>query len=49
MVNPLVVDTEDYLKLWWIAANAVNKQLWTADKGWSSNFGVEQRANNPSL
>lgn len=49
MVNSLVADREDGLKLWRITANAVNKQLWTADKGWSSSFRVEHRANNPAL
>jgi hypothetical protein len=31
------------------AANILNKQLRTADKGWSSSLGVERGANNSSL
>jgi hypothetical protein len=26
--------------------NILNKQLWTADKGWPSSLGVGQGANN---
>jgi hypothetical protein len=32
-----------------IAANVLNKQLWTANKGWFSSLGVGLGANNPSL
>jgi hypothetical protein len=32
-----------------VAMNILNKQLRTADKGWSSSFGVGQGANNSSL
>jgi len=32
-----------------VAANMLNKQLWTARKGWSSSLGVGQGANNSSL
>ena len=35
--------------LWRVAANKLNKQSWTADKGWSSSLGVGRGANNPSL
>jgi len=28
-----------------VAANILNKQSWTADKGWSSSMGVERGAN----
>jgi hypothetical protein len=31
-----------------LAASTLNKQPWTNDKGWSSNFGVGCEANNPS-
>jgi hypothetical protein len=29
--------------------NILNKQSWTADKGWSSSLGVGRWANNSSL
>jgi len=32
-----------------VAANKLNKQSRTADKGWSSSLGVGRGANNPSL
>jgi len=32
-----------------VAANKLNKQSWTADKGWSSSLAVGRGANNPSL
>jgi hypothetical protein len=35
--------------MWRVAANILNKQSRTADKGWSSTFGVEREANNSSL
>jgi len=41
MTHPWVVDGG-------VAANILNKQSWTADKGWSSSFWVGQGANNPS-
>jgi hypothetical protein len=31
-----------------VAASILNKQSRTADKGWSSSFGVGRGANNPS-
>jgi len=34
---------------WRVAANKLNKQSWTDDKGWSSSLGVGRGANNPSL
>jgi hypothetical protein len=36
------------LQLWRVAANILNKQLRTADKGWSSSLGVGRGANNSS-
>jgi hypothetical protein len=36
------------LQIWKVAANILNKQSRTADKGWSSSFRVGQGANNPS-
>ena len=32
-----------------VTENKLNKQSWTADKGWSSSLGVGRGANNPSL
>jgi hypothetical protein len=33
MARPQVVDGEDALQFWWVAANILNKQSRTADKG----------------
>jgi hypothetical protein len=33
MAHPQVVDIGDGLWVWRVAANILNKQLWTADKG----------------
>jgi hypothetical protein len=48
MVCPQVAVGGDALQVWRVAANVLNKQLWTADKGWSSSFGVGRGTNNPS-
>jgi hypothetical protein len=40
MVWPSVVDGGDGLQIWKIAANILRKQLWIADKGWSSCLRV---------
>jgi hypothetical protein len=40
---------EERPPIWWVAANILNKQSRTADKGWSSNLGVGRGANNSSL
>jgi hypothetical protein len=34
------------LQVWRVAANTLNKQTRTADKGWSSSWGVGREANN---
>jgi hypothetical protein len=34
--------------IWRVATNILNKQSRTADKGWSSSFGVGRGANNAS-
>jgi hypothetical protein len=47
-VCPRVADRRDGLKLWRLAANILNKQPRTNDKGWSSSLGVGRGANNPS-
>jgi hypothetical protein len=46
MVHPQVVDEGDSLQIWRVAANILNEQSWTADKGWSSSLGVGRGANN---
>ena len=40
---------EERPPIWRVAANKLNKQSWTADKGWSFSLGVGRGANNPSL
>jgi len=40
---------EERPPIWRVAANILNKQSWTADRGWSSSLGVGRGANNPSL
>jgi hypothetical protein len=40
MACPQVADGEDALQFWGVAANILNKQSRTADKGWSSSLGV---------
>jgi hypothetical protein len=40
MTRPQVADGGDGLQIWSVAANILNKQSRTADKGRSSNFGV---------
>jgi hypothetical protein len=40
MVRPQVADGGDSLQIWRVGENILNKQLWTADKGWSSSLGV---------
>ena len=46
MARPQVVD-RGTASLWRVAAKKLNKQSWTADKGWSSSLGVGRGANNP--
>jgi hypothetical protein len=49
MARSQVADGGGSLQFWRVAANILNKQLRTVDKGWSSSFGVERGANNSSL
>jgi hypothetical protein len=49
MALPQVADGGDGLQIWRVAANLLNKQSRTADKGWSSRFGVGRGANNSLL
>jgi hypothetical protein len=46
--RPQVADGGDGLQIWKVAANIMNKQSRTTDKGRSSSLGVERGANNPS-
>jgi hypothetical protein len=48
MARPQVADGGNGLQLWRVAANILNKQSRTADKGWSSRLGVGRGANNSS-
>jgi hypothetical protein len=38
MERPQVAGGGDGLQVWRVAANILNKQSWTADKQWSSNW-----------
>jgi hypothetical protein len=40
MARPQVADGGDALQFWRVAANILNKQSRTADKGWSSSLGL---------
>jgi len=48
MSHPQVVGGEYSLQTWRIAENMLNKQSWTASKGWSSRWGVGWGTNNSS-
>jgi hypothetical protein len=47
VARPQVADRGDGLHVRRVAANILNKQLLTADSGWSSNMEVGREANNP--
>ena len=40
---------EEHPPIWRVAANILNRQSLTADKGWPSSWGDEGSANNSSL
>jgi hypothetical protein len=44
MARPQVADGGDALQVWRVAANILNKQSRTADKGWPSSLGVGRGA-----
>jgi hypothetical protein len=48
MACPQVANGGNALQIWRVAAKILNKQLRTADKGWSSSLGVGCGANNSS-
>jgi hypothetical protein len=45
MTRPQVADEANVLQIWRIGANILNKQSWTADKGWASSL-VGRGSNN---
>jgi len=48
IARPQVADGGDGLQIWRVDASILNKQLRTADKGWSSSLGVGRGANSSS-
>jgi hypothetical protein len=42
-----VADRGDGLQIWRVAANILNKQSRTVDRGWHSSLGVGRGTNNP--
>jgi hypothetical protein len=48
MARPQVAGGGNGLQIWRVAANTLNKQSRTADKGWSSILGVGRGAKNSS-
>jgi hypothetical protein len=46
MARPQVADGGVALQVWRVAANILNKQSQTANKGWSSSLGVGRGDNN---
>jgi hypothetical protein len=48
MACPQVADGGGGLQIRTVAANILNKQSRTADKGWTSSSGVERDSNNAS-
>jgi hypothetical protein len=44
---PFFVDGGEGLQIWRVAANILNKQSWTACKGWPSSLGVGQGLTTP--
>jgi hypothetical protein len=48
MARPQVADGGHSLQFWRVAVNILNKQSWTAYKGWSSSFEVRRGANKSS-
>jgi hypothetical protein len=45
---PQIADGGEGLQIWRVAADILNKELQTANKGWSSALGVGHAANNSS-
>jgi len=49
MARPQVADGGEGLQTWRVAANTLNKQSRTADKGWSSSLDVRRGANHKKV
>jgi hypothetical protein len=49
MAPPQVVDGGDGLQIWRVAANILNKQSRTADRGWPSSLGFGQGDKHPTV
>jgi hypothetical protein len=47
MARPQVADGAEGLQIWRVAANILNNQSRTADKGWPSSLGVGRGAKTP--
>jgi hypothetical protein len=45
IARPQFVDEQPLI--WMVAADILNKQPWTADKGWSSNLGLVELLTTP--
>jgi hypothetical protein len=41
MALPQVADREDGLQIWRVAANILNKQSQTSERGWPSSLGAK--------
>jgi hypothetical protein len=46
MARPQVADGRDGLQIWRVAANVLNKQSLTVEKGWSFSLEVGRGADN---
>jgi hypothetical protein len=49
MARPRVADIGDGLQIWRVAANILNKQSRTADRGWPSSLGVGRGLTIPAV
>jgi hypothetical protein len=47
MAHPQFADGGEGLQIWRVDVNILNKQLWTADKGWSSISGLDVELTTP--
>jgi hypothetical protein len=47
MTRPQVADGGEGLQIWRVDASILNKQLRTADKGWSSSLGLGRGLTTP--
>jgi hypothetical protein len=49
MARPQVADGGDGLRIWRVAANILNKQSRTADRGWPSRLGFREGLTNHTV